>query len=352
VNLDCEPLRLVVRQVQRHQASSKASSDSSQQNNMLWIQISITNRLLIAIVECILTNAADHFYAEHALVANQFDSQVFYSLLAGLDAITFTPSPKLFVLAAPNTVSSPTQQQQYQQQHPSQRLVSSPYNKKQQHGDPRLESFISPIFNRHRGNHYTNNKSNNTFSNSFSNYSSSSNHNNSLTNSAKKRENIKKLCVNIETRIVSRVFYEWLNMHRKNRLIKSSLTHLVKVSPPQLTESETCDVDRSLAQYLKVGKKLDHTLWSQLVDARGQFNVDRFYQLVYANGIQTHELRRKVWPYLLHLYEFNMTGEQVEAKRKQAADNYNRVVGEWRPFEQYKRVVDEYSVNTTINVSI
>jgi hypothetical protein len=324
------------RQVQLENDGGGGGGGNTSQNNMMWIQISIMSRLLVDIIECIINNAARVYYAEYSLISNNFDSHVFYSLLAGLDAIKFTPmsdSPSKLILVL-SSASSPASHHNTSNNH---RLVSSPYNKK--HSNPRLESFISPIFNSKR------NQSNANFL---------------INNTAKKRENIKRLCVNIETRILSKVFYEWLNSHRKNKLIKTCLSHLVikpvsiKQKPFQLEKSSSFkskEINKSMQQYLDIGKKLDHSLWSSMV-AKRDFDMHLFYQLIYSNGIQTQELRKKVWPYLLNLYTFSMSHAEVEAKQKETAENYGRLVAEWRPFEQYKRAVDEFTLNYTVNVGL
>ncbi len=294
---------------------------------MLWIQISIMNRLLDDIIGCIINNAAEAYYADYSLISNQFDSHVFYSLLAALDAIKFTPmsdSPNKMLLVL-SSASSPAAQYNN-----TRRLVSSPYHKK--HSNPHLETFISPIFDRKRSQINT----------SFT-----------VSNSAKKKENIKRLCVNIETRIMSKVFYEWLNCHRKNKLIKTCLSHLVinPASQPQIEGfSESNEINKSLQQYLDIGKKLDNNLWTRMVTKR-EFDLKLFYQLVYSNGIQTQELRKKVWPYLLNMYTFSMSQSELETKQKETADHYNQLKSEWKPFEQYKRAIDEYTLNYTLNVS-
>ena len=310
------------------QCNQHSPSQNYTRENQLWIQISILNRFLIDIIECIIINAGPKYYANYSLVSNPFDSQVFYSLLAGLDVIKFNPSPascsKLLVLSSS----------------PANILAMSP---KYTNRHPKLESFISPIFNNRDNQNNLNSSSINV-----------------ITASTKKKEAIKRLCDGIETKILSNFFYEWLNYHRKNKLIKRSLIHIM-ADDEKLKEEDgpLSGTDATIKEYLKKGKMLDEKLWQNLIASnikteeinKNQIKQNLVFKLVYVNGIENRELRRKVWPYLLNHYRFDMTVTELELKHKQSVDNYERLLREWEPFEQYKRIVDEINLNNTLCVS-
>ena len=322
VGSDCQPLHIVIKHCQ-YLASTLSSSKNHNNSNLLWIQVSIMNKYLIDIVDCIIRNSSK-FYTSYSLVSNVFDSQLFYSLLAGLDVIKFRHSTQVPISMA---FSSPL------------KMPMSPIGKfSQTYSSPKIESFISPIFNKSQTNYIQNN------TNLF------------LINSTKKKEHIRKLCYNIESKIVGRVFYEWLDYHRKSKMIRKNLTSLVQIEKEAFTpcqqENHHPDLnnnnssDEMLKSYIKEGHRLDQMLWSQLSECK-QFDNKLFYQLVYAYGVE-NKMRSQVWPYLLGYYDLKENRQDILAKEKISLENYERLLEEWKPFEQYKRIVDENNLNNTL----
>jgi hypothetical protein len=108
--------------------------------------------------------------------------------------------------------------------------------------------------------------------------------------------------------------------------------------------------DKMLIEYLKAEKGLDESLWTHLENDEMQFEKDIFYQLIYNFGIQTNELRKKVWPYLLGHYDFSMSEEEKSVKDKKSSENYKSLISTWKVYETFINSCEEMranSLNTT-----
>lgn len=338
-----ESVKLVINQCNhsmRLNQSSPGSQFEPHQQSLQWIQISISHRLLADIVEYIIEHASDKYYETYSIVTDPCDSRVFHSLLMGLDVININCSQY-------QANKSTTAVHNMSLFSPAMRLLSSSpamNTSTSSSNYAKLDSFISPIFNINRQPATAN-------TSLFS-----------LTSSAKKKEKIRRVCVSIESQIVSKVFYAWLKYHRTNKLIKQSLSHLVKFETIAECEFVPSDeLESDVVEYLKSGKKLDERLWVKFV-ARQPFEpqdplIKLFYKLVYTNGLEnsgnsaTSELRRRVWPYLFDHYAFTMNQEELEIKQRETIEEYSKLLEDWRPYEQYKSLIDEINLSNTINVN-
>ncbi len=343
IKFDSESAKIVLKQTLYLQNSN----NNHVNNNHLWLQISIMNKLLIGIIECIITNC-EEFYSSYSLVSNPFDSQIFHSLLAGLNVIKFNPKRQISEQILSRLASSSPAIN-----NSNKNVFMSPITN---HSKRFEYSFISPIYNYNNNNNYS--------QSSLMNNSASLNNN----NSAKKKEKIRRVCFNVEKQIKSKIFLKWLEYHRKNKVIKRNLVNLMKLPTEQNIEIDFNRVNKKLNEYLENNQRLDETLWN-ILQISGEFDQKLFFKLVYKNGIRTNgenhsidpdkyshkidnTLRKKVWPYLLNHFNFAMTLNEIEEKRNASKENYERLMNEWKPFEQYKRIVDEINLNQTLNVSL
>lgn len=157
----------------------------------------------------------------------------------------------------------------------------------------------------------------------------------------------------MKNKIISRAFNGWLEYYRYTKNIKKNLVYLVEINKNNQTTStpnlECSDVDIEMSHYLKANKKLDDRLWEMLL-LKKKFNQTNFNKIIFENGIENAALRKKVWPYLLEFYTFDMTIQEIETKYKKAKEAYNRLVTEWKVVEEYIHVKNE-SEKTPSSVS-
>jgi hypothetical protein len=179
------------------------------------------------------------------------------------------------------------------------------------------------------------------------------------------RSSLKTLCDEMRRQILSRAFYGWLAYHRYLKTVSIHLIGLVNCDKDrdeneydsngdELEDSTPSTQPRSdslnetkqqqsfdkprkrLHSYLLAGKRLDEKLWSKWLSSDGQLkrNKKLFYKIVYFNGIE-QPIRKKVWPFLLEHYTCEMSDSERCSKDELTVKNYNRLLEEWRPFDEY-----------------
>jgi hypothetical protein len=169
---------------------------------------------------------------------------------------------------------------------------------------------------------------------------------------SEKSKKLKGICTDIKLRIVSRAFYGWLSYYRQVKTLKKHLLKLINVEEQaqqqaELNCSTSNELDTLLDEYLGEEKKLDEQLWSKLMDDNNEmdsFDQTRLYKLIYLNGIESNQLRKKVWPFLLEHYTFDMKKEEINARAARANQNYFKLVSEWELIEIYCKSQEEKSI--------
>ncbi|CAF0784907.1 unnamed protein product [Brachionus calyciflorus] len=162
---------------------------------------------------------------------------------------------------------------------------------------------------------------------------------------------IKNLCDDIEYKILSRAFYGWLNYHKETKTVNKHLVKLLNHEPTKIEEKKNTihhPIDEILETYVKNGQKIDEFIWNKIIQCEN-FDHDLFYKIIYLNGIQTNELRRQIWPFILGLYSFEMNQEQIELKNKLVNRNYEKLISEWKPYEEQVRINDEKKLNFSLS---
>lgn len=158
----------------------------------------------------------------------------------------------------------------------------------------------------------------------------------------------------MKNKIISRAFNGWLEYHRYTKKIKKSLVKLVElnranqVSSIDASACGSSSIDSQMMAYLRANKKLDEHLWGLLL-SNNAFDKCYFNKIIYENGIESASLRKKVWPYLLEFYTFEMTSQEVEAKYKKSKDAYVKLVAEWRGVEECVLIKHEAEKTPTDN---
>lgn len=154
-------------------------------------------------------------------------------------------------------------------------------------------------------------------------------------------------------RIMSRAFYGWYKHYKQSKTLKKHLIDLVLPPSPD-TESSSNDIDSLLTEYARDGRELDESLWRRIAESGGAFNRSLFYKLVYQEGVESNELRRQVWPYLLGVFGFEMSREDVDARLKEARDSFARVMSEWQPVEAHvkEKNLNESSITPIKSLSV
>ncbi|ULT99868.1 hypothetical protein L3Y34_000855 [Caenorhabditis briggsae] len=137
---------------------------------------------------------------------------------------------------------------------------------------------------------------------------------------------IGKACQSMRNQIMARAFYGWLTYVRHLRTIRTHLLHLVD------TKTLICDDDCD---------PVDEKFWKQCRAEPTKENEEEFLKRVYWRGIEgvnSKEIRRMAWPYLLGLFEWN---EYPEGRFEQFTKQYWEDIEEWRVLEAEVRRRDE-----------
>uniref|UniRef100_A0A8R1EKJ3 Rab-GAP TBC domain-containing protein n=1 Tax=Caenorhabditis japonica TaxID=281687 RepID=A0A8R1EKJ3_CAEJA len=126
---------------------------------------------------------------------------------------------------------------------------------------------------------------------------------------------------------MARAFYGWLTYVRHLRTIRTHLLHLVN------TKAVICGDDDF--------EPVDEAFWKLCRAEPTKEHEDEFLQRVYWRGIEgvnSKEVRRMAWPYLLGLFEWD---EHPEAKMEEFTQAYWQEIDEWRVLEAEVRRRDE-----------
>ena len=170
------------------------------------------------------------------------------------------------------------------------------------------------------------------------------------------RGDLRNLCNTMKNKIISRAFYGWLEYYRYTKKIKNNLVNLVEMkiseSPQTLPTETDSKVDALLLEYLGQKQKLDETMWHLILATSGKFSRSLFYKIIYENGIESAALRKKVWPYLLEHYTFEMKSEDIDAKYKLSKEKYHKLVAEWKIIEEYIHLKNESEKTPSSAISI
>lgn len=190
--------------------------------------------------------------------------------------------------------------------------------------------------------------------NSDSNSSSISSSTPGHSTKANERIVLKNVCNDMKYKIMSRAFYGWLNYHKRTKAVNKHLIKLInfnyQIKQPKEANKQLRLEDKNLTDYIQNGKMLDRSLWDILRKSK-DFDANLFYELIYSNGIESNELRRKVWPFIMGLFDFKMEDSDIELKNKEFSENYHKIIAEWKPYQELVRIRDEKRLNTSSNNS-
>ena len=196
-------------------------------------------------------------------------------------------------------------------------------------------------------------------------------------NKTQVRSSVKSLCDNMKKQILSRAFYGWLLYHRHFKTVSVRLIGLINCDRDCITEDEDDDQSEYQSQldnisissemsidllnsdpyvkssmplwYLLNRKKLDETLWSNLMEENKlQKNKTLFYKIIYYNGIENNKLRREVWPYLMEHYSISMNEKERNLKDEKTRENYFKLIDEWKPFEEFIHVREQKKMDKNL----
>jgi hypothetical protein len=162
---------------------------------------------------------------------------------------------------------------------------------------------------------------------------------------AENRVKLRTLCADMRYRIMSRAFYGWYKHCKQTKTLKN---HLFKLILPQdmthIEDESSNDNDSLLSEYMRDSRPLDETVWTRLIctePSDRSFNRNLFYKLIYLYGIEGNELRKKVWPYLLGVFTFEMSQAEIDAKVRDINENYSRLMAEWQSVEVHVKQREE-----------
>lgn len=148
-------------------------------------------------------------------------------------------------------------------------------------------------------------------------------------NGSEEKNNIKMLCETMRRQIISRAFYGWLAYCRHLRTVRTHLADLVN------TKIISC------VEPTDASSGISEQVWQSMKSSDGKISdSDEVYRLIYFGGIQ-HSLRKKVWPYLLGHYSFDMTETQKNERDKEVHQMYEMIMSEWLAVEAIVRQRDK-----------
>jgi hypothetical protein len=145
---------------------------------------------------------------------------------------------------------------------------------------------------------------------------------------------------------MSRAFNGWLEYHRYKKRVKNDVSGLVNLNSDKETveKKKKNALNTKISYYLKSKNKLDETLWNDLIETN-DFDKKCFYKVIYYNGIESVSLRKKVWPYLLEHYTFEMSKEELKTADEKAKENYNKLMSDWKVAEEFILAKNEKKSN-------
>ncbi|CAH8509237.1 unnamed protein product [Schistosoma turkestanicum] len=142
----------------------------------------------------------------------------------------------------------------------------------------------------------------------------------------------------LRMKLLSHVFRKWYNYFKKIRIVRKKLTDLV--SPNLLTIDSPTNA--------KDGITIE--LWNQLMTKSiPQITFNEFCRHIYFGNCDP-TIRNEVWPYLLGLYTWNSTIEQLNAVNMEQTKIYTNALHTWlRVVEYLKQDVRYASFVTTVS---
>ena len=177
-------------------------------------------------------------------------------------------------------------------------------------------------------------------------------------NFASRSSIIKNVCDGMKDKILARVFRKWLTYIRHKRIVNEHLISLININDSQNiiqnvpTENK---INSMIIEYLNSKKKVDEYLWNEIQNNCFNFSNSLLFKLIYSNGIIDDNLRKLIWPYLLGFYEFEMSNEKLDEINYKSIEEYNRLKGEWKCYEDYillneaKKSIDNHETPITKN---
>ncbi|XP_034112604.1 small G protein signaling modulator 2 [Drosophila albomicans] len=139
---------------------------------------------------------------------------------------------------------------------------------------------------------------------------------------ASQTASIELVCSTMRRQIISRAFYGWLAYCRHLSTVRTHLSGLVngRITPDLAADEE------GLSRQKWNAMNVDGVVSSEL----------ELYRLVYFGGVE-HEVRKKVWPYLLGHYAFGSTPEERQKQDETCKHYYETTMSEWLAVEAIVR---------------
>ncbi|CAL8089371.1 unnamed protein product [Calicophoron daubneyi] len=131
---------------------------------------------------------------------------------------------------------------------------------------------------------------------------------------------------NIRLTLLSTTFYAWLANCRYTRMVRKYLSATILPSSiiPNPLDSK-CE---------GLTKESWNKLFALIPDSsRKEFNPQMIFELIYNGGCDS-TIRTKVWPYLLGIFKWSMTGEEQQEVLSDVRAEYERTLNEWSEVER------------------
>lgn len=162
---------------------------------------------------------------------------------------------------------------------------------------------------------------------------------------ALRTQSIQTLCESMRKQILARAFYGWLVYCRKAKIIRTHLVRLIKDEANcfLINYEDTTGSSDNIGETICVYEQgLTRNIWNQLMKEREKYSESelclKVNQFVYYGGIESDDLRREVWPYLLEHYKFKDDHMQKKVRDEIVREAYNSCGRDWIKIE---RVVKE-----------
>lgn len=164
---------------------------------------------------------------------------------------------------------------------------------------------------------------------------------------ALRTHSIQTLCESMRKQIVARAFYGWLAYCRKARIVRTHLAKLIRDDDDCYLVQELYNnlpIDGEPDTYEKPDTYQDLSMgltlikWRSMIDRIQDFSEDEFCrkvnQLVYYGGIESDNLRKEVWPYLLGHYKFKDNEAEKMSKDDLVRESYESCGRNWIQIER------------------
>ncbi|KAK4470134.1 hypothetical protein MN116_005718 [Schistosoma mekongi] len=131
------------------------------------------------------------------------------------------------------------------------------------------------------------------------------------------------ICNKLRNKILSHMFHKWYNHFNKLRIVRKKLADLV--SPKFLTVDSPTNAEEGVSV----------EFWNQLMTRSiPEITFSEFCRHVYFGSCDP-TIRNEVWPYLLGLYPWNSTIEQVNEVNIQQKEMYTDALNTWNRLVQH-----------------